>query len=50
MIPRGCFVALMTDVFSGLSVGRGGEGTGGGVIMHGRNRMTIEPRIPTIPG
>ena len=38
--------------------GGGGERGGGGVLdrrdvldlMHGRSRMTIEPRIPTMPG
>ena len=30
----------------------GGEGGGGGVlsIVHGRSRMTIDPRIPTMTG
>ena len=32
--------------------GRGGEGRGGGVLkfVHGRSRMTIDPRISTMPG
>ena len=29
---------------------RGGEGGGCTYFVHGRSRMTIDPRIPTMPG
>ena len=34
-----------------LQISGGGEGGGGGTqFVHGRSRMTIDPRIPTMPG
>ena len=43
-------------VYDEPSTGQGGEGRGGErhggvlIVMHGRSRMTIDPRIPTFEG
>ena len=44
-----CFVPL--EWSSGFDRGRGRGGRGGGTQFgHGRSRMAIDPRIPTMPG
>ena len=43
-------VAVAWPSLLDLTVGKAREGEGVLMVMHGRSRMTIEPRIPTMPG
>ena len=39
-----------TEGGKGEGWGGGGRGWGGSEFVHGHRRMTIDPRIPTMPG